>query len=103
MSFEKLYLPGHEGGRGLLSPTHVRQRDLVLMATYLTGSDDPFLKAIVKHQLWLESQHKHSMLKEERQIIDSLPGLAMDITGVQYDTEQVQPRKVVSILKLAPA
>ena len=51
--------------------------------------------------LWLESQHKHSILKEARRIIDSLPGLTMDSTGVQYDGELAQPRKVVIVLKAA--
>ena len=100
-SVERLYLPRQEGGRGLLSLVHVRERVLVSMATYLMRSDDRLLKAVVRHQLLLEARHKHSLLKEARRIIDSLPGLSMNNTGVQYDGERAQPCKVVSILKAA--
>ena len=69
------------------------------MAVYLTGSDDPLLRAVVSHMLLLESQHKHSVLKEARRIIDSLPGMSITTTSVQYDGELAQPHKVLSILK----
>ena len=100
-SVERLYLPRGTGGRGIHSLLSVRERELVSMATYLTGSDDPLLQAVVKHQLFLTSRGKYSVLEEARQILEQLPGLEMTSTGVRHDGEPIRPRKAAAMLKAA--
>ena len=48
-----------------------------------------------------EGSEPHDAEETVEMIIDSLPRLSMTSTGIQYDGELAQPRKVVSILKVA--
>ena len=97
---QRLYLPRYMGGRGLQNLWHVREREVVSLVAYLTASDDPLLQAVVKHQLYLQSWGKYSILSEAKRILAQTE-MTVTTEGLQHEDQTLQPRRAVGMLKNA--
>ena len=90
-SVQRLYLPRHRGGRGLLNLEHLHDRLTLGMTCRVIRSEDPLLKLVFHHEL---KGNRAFLVKAAERAVESL-SLSLNITktGSTFQGESIEALK----------
>ncbi len=101
-SVQRVHLPRSEGGRGVSSLYHVYEREVLSTACYICGSNDPQLRAVFNHWLFMVRRSRSNILSSANNIIRDYQ-LDISITGggVRNIRGLLSPRMASKLLQAA--